>query len=91
MTDNQRDTFVDMLTGAYLRQTGGGALRQYKLYTGNEIPIRFVGKTHIPDWNILRHDRVDKHKIILDLRKIRSLHGKSLYNKLYKKYRLGIK
>lgn len=89
MTDNQKNTLIDMLQGAYLRSAGDGPLRQYKLFTGNENPVRFVSKTHIPAWNLLRFDKVDKRKLVLNLKAIRKLHGKSLYKKLYKKYRNG--
>jgi len=93
MTQNQQDTLIDMLRGAYLIKTRDSNKRPcYKLYTGNNSPLRYIKNSHLPPWDCLKVSKSDPNRIGLSRRTIQGYHGKSIIKKLYLKYRKdGIK
>lgn len=89
MTPKQGEMYIAMLNGGYIiqvRNTKGH--RQYKLMTGNQIPVMWLKDSDMKVLDFMTRWR-DKEKttMVLDLRAIRKLHGKTLFKSLYKLHR----
>lgn len=76
--------FSELLKGKYLRHTTNNKGKgQYKLYEGNQKPVRWVKNGVMRNLtSLLKQDK--KGRLTLNLSNIRQLHGNTLPKKIYK-------